>query len=95
MHKKGKSYKLYTILGGPVAILIIVFTAALLAWTYSESIDALNNENTISLKQRRSSIDYILAANIAGIDQGLREIRDTSSLVEKVIKKDQKATGEA
>jgi len=95
MHKKGKSYKLYTILGGPVAILIIVFTATLLAWTYSESIDALNNENTISLKQRRSSIDYILAANIAGIDQGLREIRDTSSLVEKVIKKDQKATREA
>lgn len=54
-------------------------------WTYSESIDALNNENRASLNQRKSAIDFVLADTVANIDQGLREIRDTSSLVEHVI----------
>ncbi len=45
----------------------------------------------MSLNQRRSVIDYVLASNIASIDQGLREIRDTSSLVETVIQNDHRA----
>ncbi len=86
-----KNYKLHAVLGWPIAILIVVFTAGLLLWTYNESIETLDIENRASLEQRRSAVDFVLANNIARIDQGLREIRDTSPLVEMVINKDRLA----
>lgn len=88
MYGKDKSYKLYTVLGWPVATLIIVFTAGLLLWMYGESIEAINNENLLGMEQRHTAIDFVLANNIANIEQGLREVRDTTPLVNAIIRDD-------
>ncbi|MFV0422525.1 ATP-binding protein [Oleidesulfovibrio sp.] len=91
MEAPRKSYRLFALLGLPLAIPLLLFTTLLLWWTYSKSVSLLNTELSQRFEQRHLIVSALFSAELERISQLLATNGRNQALIKSLGRLDREA----